>query len=309
MDTTKLLAKIKQAIVVPSYNGRYSDDDILDLATEEQCITVVPIITSLRSEFFVVKEQQTVLASNNELVIPVRAVGRTLRSVKYNTNGTVVPMARIQIENEHYYSSMGEGSPAGFYVEGDRLVVIPTPVANATFDIWYEKKPSILTKTTSTAIIQSIVKTNGVDIDGVVVNKVSSGIVANVICDITKATAGYTITNQDVEVQNVAGLTITFKTFVTNVNIGDSVSLANYTSIVQLPEEATLVLVHSTALRILEGLGIPEQSNIAEKILLSKIKHLQEAVTPRVEGNRQKVLNNNGLVRNRVNRRFPSVTV
>jgi hypothetical protein len=99
-------------------------------------------------------------------------------------------------------------------------------------------------------------------------------------------------------------------TALSGVDVDDVVSTALETSIVQLPDEAAVVLIHATAVRVLEALSIPDQMKIAEEKLQQKIRACREILAPRVEGSLPKVIQRDGLLRGRSTvRRFPSVSV
>jgi hypothetical protein len=88
------------------------------------------------------------------------------------------------------------------------------------------------------------------------------------------------------------------------------VSTALETSIVQLPDEAAVVLIHATAVRVLEALSIPDQMKMAEEKLQQKIRACREILSPRVEGSIPKIIQRDGLLRGRSTvRRFPAVSV
>jgi hypothetical protein len=84
---------------------------------------------------------------------------------------------------------------------------------------------------------------------------------------------------KDLTITNITGLVITVSGFtgtaLSGVDVDDVVSTALETSIVQLPDEAAVVLIHATAVRVLEALSIPDQMKMAEDKAAAKDSRLQ----------------------------------
>jgi len=83
MNTSEFIVACQRAIGVPTYQGRFSDDDFLALANEEMRLTVVPLMTSARREHAVVTKEQTLTVGTDAYRIPERAAARALRDVFY----------------------------------------------------------------------------------------------------------------------------------------------------------------------------------------------------------------------------------
>lgn len=310
MDTTSFLAAVDRAITVPNYQPRFSQTDLLALANEEQQSMIVPMIVSLREEFFVFRETIAVNAGDYGFRVPERAIGRTLREIQYqNDSGNLVyDLPRISIEDSYRFTNLGQGTPNGFMIEGDTIRLLPTPSSNGTVVLYTLRRPSDLVLNTRTATITAF-GTNSITL-----SKVPSNLTIGSKIDITDCRPSYPLIYKDLEITNISGLVVTVSGFsgtaLTGLETGDVASTALETSIVQLPDEASVVLVHATAVRVLEALSIPDQMKIAEEKLQQKIRACREILSPRVEGSTPKVIQRDGLLRGRVTvRRFPSVSV
>ena len=311
MDTTSFLAAVDRAITVPNYQPRFSQSDILALANDEQQSRVVPMIVALREEFFVFRETLSITAGDFGFRIPERAIGRTLREIQYRnqTGGTLVyDLPRISIEDSYRFTNLGSGTPNGFMVEGDTIRLLPTPSSDGEVILFMLRKPSNLVLTSRTAVVTAV-GTNTITL-----SKVPSNLTIGSKIDITDNKPAYPLVYKDLTITNISGVVITVSGFtgtaLSGVDVDDVVSTALETSIVQLPDEAAIVLIHATAVRVLEALSIPDQMKIAEDKMQQKIRACREILSPRVEGSIPKIIQRDGLLRGRATvRRFPSVSV
>jgi hypothetical protein len=311
MDTTAFLAAVDRAITVPNYQPRFSHSDILALANEEQPSLVVPMIVALREEFFVFRETLSITAGDFGFRIPERAIGRTLREIQYRnqTGGTLVyDLPRISIEDSYRFTNLGSGTPNGFMVEGDTIRLLPAPSSDGEVVLYTLRKPSNLVLTSRTAVVTAV-GTNTITL-----SKVPSNLTIGSKIDITDNKPAYPLVYKDLTITNISGVVITVSGFtgtaLSGVDVDDVVSTALETSIVQLPDEAAIVLIHATAVRVLEALSIPDQMKIAEDKMQQKIRACREILSPRVEGSIPKIIQRDGLLRGRSTvRRFPAVSV
>jgi hypothetical protein len=311
MDTTAFLAAVDRAITVPNYQPRFSQSDILALANEEQQSMIVPMIVALREEFFVFRDTLSITAGDYGFRIPERAIGRTLREIQYRnqTGGTLVyDLPRIAIEDSYRFTNLGTGTPNGFMIEGDTIRLLPTPSSDGEVILYTLRKPNSLVLNSRTAVVTAV-GTNTITL-----SKVPSNFTIGSKIDVTDNKPSYPLVQKDLTITNITGLVLTVSGFtgtaLSGVDVDDVVSTALETSIVQLPDEAAVVLIHATAVRVLEALSIPDQMKIAEEKLQQKIRACREILSPRVEGSTPKVIQRDGLLRGRATvRRFPSVSV
>jgi hypothetical protein len=295
MNTTELLNAIKRAITVPQYQARFSDLDIIALANEEQEATIVPIILSCREEYFVVRELVPTVPFENKILIPPRAVGRTLREIDYRIapGAGTFRLNRIQLESAFTFTDPTVlGTPTGFYMMADAMYMVPTPNIAGTLLLWYFMRANTLVPTSSTGTITSIQPT------GVTLDLVPSTIVVGSLVDIIDNKPGFQTVYKDLVVQSIAGKAITITGFdPTNVNPFMVLCPAQTTSIIQMPVESQQMLVWAVCVRMLQALAIPDQLAIARQELSNKIKAGTELLSPRVEGSLPKIIQPNNLLR------------
>lgn len=294
MNTTELLASIKRGVSEPASQTRLTDTDILALADEETLTRLLPMLTSTRSEFLVRKDTQTVTAGTDAYRIPYRAVGRTIRDLKYVVGGTKRSLPMLALEDEHLHAPEGQsGEPVGFYFMGDSIILTPVPSAAASMEFWYELSPSALTETTNAGVVTSYTATT------VTVASLPSAIVVGAQVDLIAAKPGNNILSFDLSVTNVASTTLTVSAVPSTLAVGDYVALAGYSPVVQLPKEMHQVLAQAVQCRMLEALGDFENLQVADKKLQDKIRAMNQLLMPRMEGASQVIMNPHGFLRGR----------
>lgn len=81
MTSDDLIESIKRKISFPVYQTTFSDQDILDFATEELMISQVPSVMQFHEEFFVTTRDVTLKPNKTKYPIPDRAIGMKLRDL------------------------------------------------------------------------------------------------------------------------------------------------------------------------------------------------------------------------------------
>lgn len=298
MTADDLLTSIKRGITVPSYQGRFSDDDILALADEEIQTVFIPMITALRQEYFVKAKTTALVASQSGYAIPERAIGRTLRDIRYVDSGGRKSFIRLlSPEFEHEYSNVDSvGEPIGFYPQEDKIILVPTPGSSpsGSIEMKYEIRPGKLVKLVEVATITAINTGTGVLTTS---TDVPATITTATPVDLIQARAGNVTRIMD-ETPTAVGstsVTITAANLPSDLVVGDYIALAGETPVVQLPEEAHPVLANAVHCRLLRALGDFEALNFELQILEQKKAFLREALTPRIESKQPVIKQRYGL--------------
>ena len=313
MRTSEFLLDVKRHISVPTYQPRFSDEDVLAIASSVQKSTVVAEITSLREEFFIVEEDLVVLKTTGKVGIPERAIGRVIRDIHVAAPGSTSYKRAIKIELDDirgYTQVSNSEMPFAWYIQNDDIRLHPILDADdVNIKVKYSQRPSELVLESRTATVVSY------SVDTVVVDEVPDNIEVGSKCDITQVDPGFGIVIKSAVVSNVSNTSITFSGYdalnpLSGFSAGDIVSLKRETSVVQLPEDWHDVLLWGTALGIVTALGISEQIAQAKDEYQSNLVQARNLCSPRAENTRPKVLDYNGILRRRnFARKFPAVTV
>lgn len=306
MDTTQLLSAIKNCITVPNYQNRFSTTDLLTFADEELRTTVMEVLVTNREEYNITFEDIALTSSTVYVDIPSYILGQTVRALKYqnSSNSSFIEMVRIEIEDANPVLSQQSACPYYYFMD-DKIYLSFSPGNSSKIRMYYRRKHSALTSTANTI---SIVSASGFDF--VCSDAPPANITAGSYIDLAKGTANYGFKATNKQVASVSGSTITM---VDNVDgylaaANDVISLNGYTSLVQIPDEAWQILVQAVAVRVIEALNVPEQYQIADAMLKSKIDKFLSITKPRAADSLPTIINPNGLLR-RGNRRFPAVSV
>lgn len=291
MNTTELLAAIKRNITVPTYQPRFKPEDLLDLAFEEQKTTIVPMVIGISQNYFMFTETIALAPDTFEVPFPYRAIANASKNITYD-NGRDDPYQLTSLRLTQVINMRPEllGTPASFLVYNDRIRLYPRPLLAGVLKFIYYINPS---KPVSLDRVSNVL---AVGVDTLTLVKIPTNIVVGSLVDITKAKSGYSLTYIDQTVTNISGNTITLAGFsalnpISNVSLGDYVSTAEETGILQLPNEAQDVLVQAVAVRVLQALNVPDQLKIAQERFTEKREFVQLIMAPRIE-DQTDILNN-----------------
>lgn len=302
VTSTQLLEKIKRAVTVPASQIRFSDANLLEFADEETEATILPMLLSLRQEYLVKSRLVPIVEEQAAYKIPYRAIGRNLRELKLVTSDGqfIKSLAHITLEDSQRFSPNIFGEPLGFTIQGENVVLLPTPESsNGSYNIkmYYELAPGALIDPDEAGVITAFDLDTGI----VTIASAIAGFASTVAMDIIDAKTGNSTLAEGITNVSVSGTTITFTAadLPSDMSVGDYVTLAGETPVIQLPEELHQALVQAVVCRILEAQGDFEGLQAAEAKLEKKITAAQVLLTPRVEGNPLVVINRNGLLRQR----------
>lgn len=289
----RLLAGVKRRVIIPSSQPLMSDSDMLSLADDVIASTMVPMLKSTRSDFFVTSVREDLVNGTSSYSIPYRAAGRTVRDLKrVDSAGSKLDLNYVASEDEHLFAQTGD--PHSFYFKGDKIVLVPTPdSADYDLEIWYELMPSSLVTVASASTVSSATATV------VTVDQVPSGITTGVTVDFIQGRSGNSILSMDVTVQGTTSTTITFSSgqIPTTLGSGDYVALSQQSPVVMLPDECYPLLETLTAVRILEAIGDFEGADRLKDQAKDERKDLLKLLEPRITGESIKIINRNGLLR------------
>jgi hypothetical protein len=289
----RLLSGIKRRAIVPSSQPLLDDDDILEMSDDVVEEEIVPLIMSVRQDFFVTTDSEDIAADTAAYDIPYRAIGRTLRDLKLYDGTNYRDLALVALEDEHLFSS--GTTPHSFYFRGDKVVLVPEPASALTsgLQFWYNLAPSRHVVVADAALVVSKTTTQ------VTVSSVPSTITTGTVVDFVQGISGNSILGMDKAVTNATSTVLTFASgdVPTGLVAGDYVSVQQTTPVVQLPNEVTNLVETLTAKRILNALGDFEGAAALDKEAAKAEKNVRLMLEPRVVGENTVIINRRGLLR------------
>ena len=291
----RLLEGVKRRISTPTSQVLMTDADILAIADDITKTYMVPLLMSLNQDYFVTSSEVAFVTDQAEYDIPYRAVGRALRDLKIvDSSDTVRDVSLIPIEDAHRFTQ--SSTPHSFYFKGDQVVIVPTPSETTTsIQFWWEEPPSNLVKVDAAGLITAIVS------PVVTVATLPSTMIAGVDVDFVKGRSGNSTIGMDKDIVSVLGTDITFASadIPSRLAVGDYVTLAQTTPVVQLPNECYPLLESYVGRRVLLAVGDTDGARAMDEDVRVEDKNLKLMLEPRIQGEPTVIINRNGLLRGR----------
>jgi hypothetical protein len=303
MNSSDLLASIKSRALVPTSQITFSDEDLLNFATEEVSLKLVPSILAVREEFYVTEEVQNLVDNQSNYKIPYRSIGNRVRFVYINQSGTQAqPLAQLPIEDIiEYQEDNFSYQNAGFYLQNDEIVIMPpiTASANGTIVFKYYLKPNAVVLLSRGAKITAINTTTG----EISVETVPSNISVNSEVDFIGSTGNFKTKAFDIIASGVSSISkiimVSPGDIPTNLSVGDYICTAGETVIPQVPAELQVMLAQAVACRVLEALDDTVGLQNANAKLAEMEAKLLNVISSRIEAPGRKITNRNSFLRNR----------
>lgn len=271
-DTTRLVSQINIKGALPE--GRFTDQELLDLAYDCLLSEIVPLVLEAREDYLVSSKDFTITASQAAYVIPNRALNGILREVKIIDGTNTSNLPRINLND---IKTSTTGTPTHFYTQGNSLYLYPTPdTTQYTLRMYYFIRPSRLVSVAECARITAI-STNTLT-----VTLPTGWTTANV--DLVRGKAHFDILDIDLAVSSSSATTIVLTASPpSTLAVGDYVTLAEETCFPFLPPEGHVALVQCAVTSALEALGDSSSATSAAKAEMLKTKFANILKT-RVEG-------------------------
>lgn len=285
--TTDLLSTVKVRGMFPDAStGSLSSASLLNLATEELHIVLVPLILSVREKYYETYADTALTASQATYAISKRAIGGIVSSVQYIYNNAVYQLNPI--DPNSVSTTNTSPFPNSFYFENNNLVIYPTPsTTQGTLRMRFFQRPSRLAQTSNCAQVTSfdtVAKT-------VTCSSVPSTWGNGSTVDFIPQGIPYTPYGLDQAVTGVSSGVISFSASLPSaLAISDWVALSEYTPIPELPFEFFPVLAQATVVKGLEAIGDQLNLPIAQQKLQAYLENAIKLVTPRDQNGTKKVV-------------------
>ena len=274
-DTTRLVEQVTITGCLPT--GRFSNDELMEMAYNVMLSEMVPLIIGVREEYYVRSYDEALAAGQGAYLIVSRAIGGTLREAKMIVGNDIIDLTRKDLEE---ITSVRTGTPEGFYLQGNEVILDPAPAAaSGSLRQFYFIRPSRFVAPTSCAQISAIDRgTNTIS-----ATLPSAWTTADSF-DLVRGKAHHDILSTDLAASGVGSGQITFTSSLpASLAVGDWVCLAEQTCFPFLPLEGHAALVQATAAAALESIGHPNAERTAAKANVLK-ENLKSILAVRVQG-------------------------
>jgi hypothetical protein len=289
--TSDLLTAIKNSQMFPDASSNsLSSDSLLQFATEELYITVLPMIQGIREKYYEKYLDTAYTTATTYLNIPSRSVGQTLSVVQYLVGTDVRPLEPI--DPGTIATTQATNEPTNFYFENNTIVFYPPPnSSNGTVRMRYFQRPNRLAQTSACAQITAFNSGTGV----ATCTPVSTWTTSNIFDFIPQTASKATPYNLDSVISAVSATTMTFTLTAAQaalVTVGDWISLAEYTPVPEIPFELQAILMQATCCRGLASLNDQTALGSAKAILKEYMDAATKLLTPRDMGGNKRVVSN-----------------
>lgn len=243
LDTSRFIDQVKMKATLPT--GRYSDQEILDIAYDILLSDVQPFLISLRQEFYTKKSTSTVTDGYDTYPINSRALGMSLRELKLDGDNIV------QISPEDVNSNDNSNTNS-YYFEGSNIILYPTPTSDATLTQTYFQRISKPVLTTDCAVVTSIDTVTGI----VTATAPSTWTTSNTFDLISRLNGNDTLA-KDLTASAISSTTITFTAsdLPSTLAVGDYIALAGESPYIQVPDDAIPLVQQLCVTDFMEALG------------------------------------------------------
>lgn len=278
--TDTLLSDIRTAAMLPDAStATFSNADLLRILDREMQATVVPLVMSCRSEFFVIDVDQVVTTISGQSVsiqvpMPYRAIGGILRDVNWvDDQANYYNIPQLSLDDLH-------AKQTGFFVKGDYIQIFnqqgywPYSKLRLTYFLRPNRLASYTTGTYAAAYVTSIDSTTQVHARIVTSSALPATFTTGLKYDFVKASPPFTTLAFD-QTASVSGTTMTFTGGVpANLSVGDFICLAEESPVPQIPVEFHPFLTQRAVVKVLEALNDREGMATAQ----AKAQEMQQAV-------------------------------
>lgn len=286
-----LLSIIKKRAFIPINQETFTDQDLIDMMTDEMLDEIVPEMLATREEWYVTSEEFAAPPTGEGLIIPARAVGGALREVIYTQGNTEWDMPRLSLEDKVYKNN--QGPVRGFYIENNFVYLMGSP--SGKIKLYYHVRPNKLVKTTSAGSVVSIdTATNTMVLD-----TVPSSWSTTTKLDIIRKTPHFDHVALSLSISSIVGTTVTFSEPLAkedNNNVKSDIASGMWvveedcSPVPQIPVEWFPYLAQAVVSQVLESVGDMEAAAKSEKRTTQLKRQALRVLTPRVKGEGKKIV-------------------
>lgn len=290
---------------MPTNQQLFTPDDFINIANDEMETVIVPLLMSVREEYFLHYVDLTATPQSSgpiEIEIPADAVGMKIRDILWvdPSTGALSDIPRLTLEQ---LSGMSYDfiNVSGFTLQGNKILLYPgTNQSTGMVRMYYIRRPLQLCSTSNAGQVITInTMTNELTLSFVP----NSWAVGDEVSIVGSAQPFATRVNA-LEVTAISSPTITV-TSVEGVEVGDWVALTGFSPIPQIPIEAHKVLAQAACVKCLEAMGDREGMQVAEAKLQQNTEAMLKMINPRVDGSVKKVTTaSNGIFEWSVSSRY-----
>jgi len=166
LKTGDLIRSIKRRAFIPNSQETFTDEDLLEMATEEVNIGLVPLIQRMHEEHLIYYIELELERGKNRYPIPARAHGNKIRDVSLvDENGNIFEMHRYSLnEISDFTNTTSYINTRGFYLENNDIVLASFDVnIGNKLRIYFYMRPNHLVVESQGSIVQYVTEATELD--------------------------------------------------------------------------------------------------------------------------------------------------
>ena len=285
-----ILKSIRNGGMIPNTGATGSeDDDLLRHASEGIASYIVAAIDQLREQYYYWREQRNLVNGVADYRIPERAMWNKLANVWMIQGQNRIPLNPLPKNDFEDYGLVGtSGIPAGYFIDGNYLKVVPdvNPAFTGVLEWNYFVRPGNLVKAAEYRRVVAPVASPSITLDSAVPSGWST---ANTF-DIHSKESGCDYKSISLTAATVSGTSITFDKQIDGtvpgthgVIPGDYVLLENTVALPGVPPELFPMVARLAAMHWAESTGDKKKFEMHGKVVETYLRETYGAMEIRVE--------------------------
>lgn len=291
-----MVSDVRNDYITPQSQNLFQDTDIVKHLDKAMRTKIIPLINSVREDYWVNNFDQAVTGTSSGYTIPQRSSGAMLVNVVFvDPNNNLIELNRLTSKKISSTFPFGYQLPLytyGFYMQDDKIFLYPQQAQTATqytLRMIFMRRPNNLTLVSNCGKITNIVS------NVITVDNIDTTWTTATTFDIIQNFPQFTSIDDDASITNINSATneITLTSAPTDLAIGMYLCPTLMSCIPQIPYEAYDVLIAATAARIARSLGDSQGLQLAEKNYEEASKDFVKLIEPRVQEATKKIVNRN----------------
>lgn len=288
-DNAELLQDIRDRGSLPSDDLRFTNTRLLASASLELRDTISPLMVESQTERGVHLSDVAVTAGVSEYRLPSRALGARFKSLGWKTTGNTKFTRLHHFSADAYYlQGTDQGTPVGFFLRDNVVVLVPTPNVTGTLRVPYYLRPSTLVVPESAAVAVLVSEeTNTVDISAEDATLFGS----SAVVDVVRATPGFETLAMGVPVTIEDGGGPYIVTFTEGLPAGmvagDYICEAGLSPVPQCPVEVRGLLAARAARRALKSVNEGNLASMLDADVAELTETARNLLAPRADAEPQ----------------------
>lgn len=305
--TERLVSSLKRRSLAPTSQKTFEDEDLIAILNEELELHVVPLILSVREDYFLASHRTPITANLASYNITERAIGGALKDVFWTLDDEDQSESSRNLNRVSLVDSLdlfvGTGEPRSYSLRGNQIVLCPSPATSYGYvEQWYLGKASELVATTSCTKIVSSTSLAGTTTFTVDTDLTSSLAIGDQV-DFLNSQSPLGSWAIDVTITAITASTIAVLT----TDVADSLGVTvlpgedDYicprlkANVPTIPQEFHPYLAERGAARVVQALGHNDKLQAINGNLQMMEKSLMKIISNRVENDARAIVNRNGI--------------